>query len=105
MRRLRRVEESRASSGMSPPIVGELSRRFEGAVAFIFKGGVIVDLLTIVKTGHKLKGIMVMGKTFRTWLTKSYSKTLNIFNYVSHKKTKKISIYICNRNKAYSGEC
>ena len=39
---------SSKASGISLPDVGELSRRFEGAIAFIFKGGVsIVDLFTI----------------------------------------------------------
>ena len=42
MGRPRRVQESRASWGISPPDVGELSRRFEGAMAFIVKGGVSI---------------------------------------------------------------
>ena len=42
---LRWVEESWVSSGISPPDVGELSRRFEGAMAY-YQGGVsIVDTI------------------------------------------------------------
>jgi hypothetical protein len=38
VRRLRWVDESMMSSRISPPVVGELSRRFGDTVVFIFKG-------------------------------------------------------------------
>ena len=37
--RLQRVDESKMSSGISPPDVGDLSRHFEGAIASLVKGG------------------------------------------------------------------
>ena len=47
MGRLRRVDDSKMSSGIFPPDVGEFSRRFEGTVAFIVKGGRLQKVGTI----------------------------------------------------------
>ena len=43
VRILRRVDDSKMSSGISPPGEGNLSRRFEGAKVFIVKGGVPIS--------------------------------------------------------------
>ena len=40
------------SAGISPPDVGDLSRRFEGAMTFLIKGGVSIFELLLMKPSH-----------------------------------------------------